>query len=420
MEPPRATERPTAPPCATGPTSEPRAAEPPLEPRANESTTGPRANESTTGPRAIKLPLEPHATEPAMEPPQVAGPPAEAVSTTRHSGEAAEAHRAGVQDATAALERPAESADAGKAAERDHDEIDAGRFNTEGTVAAYQPRRSADQEPTIVDLLAAVPASEPAAAAVPDVMILPEPERDRPTVALDRGPVPGQGTPGKARDDQARADRALQDRVRAERTSALLETSPFWLSDDQRPAPPARDPRPSAGRPPRRKPRDPRRPVSGLLALLALALVATFFSWVSAEPFWLAVGHGHAGTATIARCTGDGVTQRCSGQFTSADGRYTVPTIALFGVEPAQRATGSVASARMVSQDSRQAYAGEASVLVHLRWSLGFVLVLLCGLGIAGLTGARRLGTARSRRGALLLSLAGPLALLAGFLLAAY
>jgi hypothetical protein len=51
---------------------------------------------------------------------------------------------------------------------------------------------------------------------------------------------------------------------------------------------------------------------------------------------------------------------------------------------------------------------------------LGFVLVLLCGIGIAGLTGARRLETARARRGALLASLTGPLLLLAGFLWVAY
>ncbi|WP_123678476.1 hypothetical protein [Couchioplanes caeruleus] len=389
------------------------------EPPTAGLTAEPPAARPTAEPPAARPTAEPPTAGLAAEPP-AAGTSSEPAQVARRTAEASEAHRTGVQDATAALERPAATPEATKAVERDHDRTDAERFNTEGTVAAYQPRRHADQEPTIVDLLAAVPASEPAAAAVPDVMVLPEPERNRPTVALDRGAVPGQGTPGRAREDHARADQALQDRVRAERTSALLETSPFWLNDDQRPPAPARETPPGAGRPPRRKPREPRRPVSGLLALLALALVATFFSWVSAEPFWLAVGHGHAGTATVARCTGEGVTQRCSGQFTSADGLYTVPTIALFGVEPAQRATGSVTPARMVSQDSRQAYAGEASVLVHLRWSLGFVLVLLCGLGIAGLTGARRLDTARYRRAALLVSLAGPLALLAGFLFAAY
>jgi hypothetical protein len=51
---------------------------------------------------------------------------------------------------------------------------------------------------------------------------------------------------------------------------------------------------------------------------------------------------------------------------------------------------------------------------------LGFVLVLLCGIGIAGLTGTRQLETVRARRTALLISLAGPLVLLTGFLAAAY
>nr|BFE67725.1 hypothetical protein GCM10020092_010260 [Actinoplanes digitatis] len=74
----------------------------------------------------------------------------------------------------------------------------------------------------------------------------------------------------------------------------------------------------------------------------------------------------------------------------------------------------------MVSGDSRQAYVGSTGMLVHLRWALGLVLLLVCGLGIAGLTGARRLDTARARHGALLISIAGPLVLLAGFLAAAY
>ncbi|MEV4636156.1 hypothetical protein AB0J80_02280 [Actinoplanes sp. NPDC049548] len=385
------------------------------------------------------------------------------------TAEAADAHQAGSQDTAAALE-PA------KPVERPHEQVDAERFNTAGSTTAYvsnaQAARAAEAEQapaeevcaaedaTIVDLLAALPAEEPAvaaderrpaeeqspaaeeesapaartgsaeeiqsaAAAVPDVMVLPEPENNRPTVVLDRNAVPGQGPAGRprlhpARADHARMDRAIQDRVRAERTSALLETSPFWLSEDQRPAPEAPDRPQRTGRPPRRRARDPRRPVSGLLALLVLALVATFFSWVSAEPFWLAVGHGRAGTATVAGCTGSGVTQRCTGEFASADGTYTVRPLALFGVEPDRHAAGSAVPARMVSTDSRQAYVGETSILVHLRWSLGFILVALCGLGIAGLTGVRRLETPRARRAALLFSLAGPLALLAGFLISAY
>jgi hypothetical protein len=51
---------------------------------------------------------------------------------------------------------------------------------------------------------------------------------------------------------------------------------------------------------------------------------------------------------------------------------------------------------------------------------LGFVLVLMCGYGIAGLTGARRLDDPRARRWVVLASVFAPVALLAGFLAAAY
>jgi hypothetical protein len=51
---------------------------------------------------------------------------------------------------------------------------------------------------------------------------------------------------------------------------------------------------------------------------------------------------------------------------------------------------------------------------------LGFILVLLCGFGITALTGTRQLESLRARRIALLLSLAGPALLLAGFLYATY
>jgi hypothetical protein len=242
--------------------------------------------------------------------------------------------------------------------------------------------------------------------------------------------VPGQPPSGlprlnRAHSDPARADRALQDRVRQERTAALLETSPFWKTEEERrtpswPPPETRERHTTASHPPRRRAPEPRRPATGLLGLLALGLIATFFAWVGAEPFWLAVGHGDQGVATVTRCTGSGVTQRCTGQFIAADGAYRVDKLALFGVEPGQRTAGAESPARMVSSQSRQAYVGSTGVLMTLRWALSFVLVLLCGLGIAGLTGARRLDTARARRGALLLSVAGPLVLLAGFLSVAY
>ena len=161
----------------------------------------------------------------------------------------------------------------------------------------------------------------------------------------------------------------------------------------------------------------PRTPSSAvrLLALLVLALVAAFFAWVSAEPFWLAVGHGDQGTATVARCTGDGVTQPLRGDVHGGDGAFTA-AVALLGVErgPAARRvtvpgpdgrTGEPAGVR-----------GRAGSLLHLRW-VGFALVLRCaGSASPGRPARGGWRPPRARRRAVLLSLAGPLALLAGFL----
>jgi hypothetical protein len=236
-----------------------------------------------------------------------------------------------------------------------------------------------------------------------DVMVLPEPQRERPTVPLD-----GVRNP-------AELDVKL----------SRIEESPFWLTEEERaaaanPGPPPPEPANPAPVRARTTTRLPRRSAPGLAGLVALALIAAFFSWVSAEPFWLAVGHGDRGTATVARCIGSGVTQRCAGSFAEARGTYAAPKVTLLGVDPAHRAPGSTAAARMVDPHSRQAYVGDTGLLVHLRWVLGFVLVLLCGIGIAGLTGTRQLETLRARRTAMLMSLAGPLILLAGFLAAAF
>jgi len=255
------------------------------------------------------------------------------------------------------------------------------------------------------------PPDQPSVPGPDDVMVLPEPQRNRPTVPLDRGRATGK--------DPADLDVKL----------SRIEESPFWLTEEERAA--ATNPPPATGAPaaepadrPRgrasRTARSPRRAAPGLVGLVALALIAAFFSWVSAEPFWLAVGHGDPGTATVARCIGSGVTQRCTGSFAAADGAFAVQKVTVLGVDPAHRAPGSTAAARMVDRHSRQAYVGNTGLLVHLRWVLGFVLVLLCGIGIAGLTGTRQLETVRARRTALLMSLAGPLVLLAGFLAAAY
>ena len=348
-------------------------------------------------------------------------------------GETVEAHAAGVQDAAEALtppavEAPAEVVDDAEAAEAapspaeglpvrpeqpgqpDEATVAVERDHDKTTRDRYDP--PAQDEPD--------PADRPEG--VPDVMVLPEPNRDRPTVPLERGAVPGQAA-GPTRPSQTRSTELEVKRSR-------MENSPFWQTDEERAAAgPAAEMRTKLadapvdgrrGQPPRRKPRAPRRAAPGLIGLIALGLVAAFFSWVSAEPFWLAVGHGDPGVATVARCTGTGVTQRCTGSFATADGSYGVQTVTLLGVGATGRDPGTTGPARMVNPNSRQAYVGTTGLLVHLRWLLGFALVLLCGFGIAGLTGTRQLETLRARRGALLMSVAGPLLLLAGFLFATY
>ncbi|MGK5679325.1 hypothetical protein [Actinoplanes sp. URMC 104] len=264
-------------------------------------------------------------------------------------------------------------------------------------------------------------------AAADDVMVLPEPSlQHRPTVPLDR-PMPAR--PRQAGPARITPSEPLPPPTGAPATDARLErleNSPFWRDpvDDTIEVPPGEEPAPAVPRARHRGSGRARKrsglPLPGQVSLVALSLLTAFFAWVSSEPFWLAVGHGDHGYATTTRCVGDGVTQRCAGRFTAADGRYTITQVRLLGVEGAARLPGAVAPARMVSPDSLQAYVGGTGPLLHLRWMLGFALVLFCGYAISGVTGARRLETPRARRGAVLLSLAAPLALLAGFLAAAY
>jgi len=259
-------------------------------------------------------------------------------------------------------------------------------------------------------------------------MLLPEPDaRNRPTVSLDR-PVPEQGRAPQPEPQPKPLSEPLPEPLprptgdpATDARLEKLENSPFWLDNPDQPGT-RRLPEVSSHVGTRRRVRKGaiRKPAPALFALITLALVATFFAWVSAEPFWLALGHGDRGYATTTACSGSGVVQRCAGRFDSADGRFVVTRVALLGVSGAERARGTVTPARMVSPDSRMAYLGATGVLVQLRWILGFALVLICGYGIAGLTGARRLDDPRARRLVTLTSVFGPLVLLAGFLAAAY
>ncbi|MGH3739224.1 MAG: hypothetical protein ACRDT6_27040, partial [Micromonosporaceae bacterium] len=162
--------------------------------------------------------------------------------------------------------------------------------------------------------------------------------------------------------------------------------------------------------------RPTRRPAVGLPLLVLLGLLALFVAWVSAEPFWLAVGHHDTGAVQLTRCTGSGTLgTRCVGTFSAEDRRYAVDLASVSGVATEDREVGRTLPARMVSEDGRIAYAGDP-VGLHLRWLLGLVLLLVLGLGICAATGAWRL-TGAARAGAVSAGLLAPL-LLAALMLA--
>jgi hypothetical protein len=197
---------------------------------------------------------------------------------------------------------------------------------------------------------------------------------------------------------------------------------PLWpkSTDAAWPAPQPRTGRLSQTRAPRRpttvrRARATRRPAAGLPALVVLALLAGFLAWTSADAFWLAVGHGRTGTATVSRCAGSGLTSRCTGTFTG--GGFTATRVALAGLPVAARQPGARFPAEMASARGRVAYAGRAH---DPRWALGFGLIVLCGLAIAWATGAGRLPGTRARLAAYAVSFAGPLLLLAGALAATW
>jgi hypothetical protein len=95
-----------------------------------------------------------------------------------------------------------------------------------------------------------------------------------------------------------------------------------------------------------------------------------------------------------------------------------VVAVDLRGVERAACRDGGSWTARMVSPASGRAWAGDTTAL-HLRWTIGFALVLLSGLAIAWVTGAARF-TGWRRATTFALSLAAPLALATALTAAAY
>jgi hypothetical protein len=140
-------------------------------------------------------------------------------------------------------------------------------------------------------------------------------------------------------------------------------------------------------------------------------LVTGFHGWVSAEPFWLAVGHGDSGTVTVTSSDGG-----CQGTFTAT--AFKMSTVDIVGLADGGCRVGARHPARMVSAGGTAAYVASGRGLL-LRWGVGFALVLACGFVIAWVLGAFRfVGWRRSV--AVLTSLAAPFALVAALLIAAY
>ncbi|MFD0582586.1 hypothetical protein [Dactylosporangium darangshiense] len=160
--------------------------------------------------------------------------------------------------------------------------------------------------------------------------------------------------------------------------------------------------------------RAPRGPLAGLGAMMIVALLAGFFAWTSAEPFWMDMGHGVRGTAEVTACEGSGVLRRCVADF-AAPGRETVDGAQLMGLDAAP---GTSVDAEMVP-GGRIAYAGNPSGL-RVRWATGLGLIVLCGIVLAWLTGGWRFDRLRDRLTAWGLTALAPLVLGAGIVLAAY
>jgi hypothetical protein len=164
---------------------------------------------------------------------------------------------------------------------------------------------------------------------------------------------------------------------------------------------------------PRRRRKPPRSPAVGLIGLLLFTFIATFFAWFSAGPLWLSLGHSQHGVATVANCPVAGIDKRCA-RFTADGGSFTA-TVTLLGPAGARAADGATIPAEMVSRSNTIAYAGDPTSL-YLRWIPGLMIVLLCGFGIAWITGSYRLPRRRSRFVAVAMSLAGPILIALGML----
>jgi hypothetical protein len=231
---------------------------------------------------------------------------------------------------------------------------------------------------------------------------------------------------------QALADEALAEEIELTPAQTTVDgraiVAPAALPGPRQPQKAMRPPRARPARPPR-PPRNPMRPWLAMPALVLLALAASFFAWVSAEPFWLAVGHGARGVATILPAEpagGDRVgpvdpgrrSAACRASFLAEGGAFTVSRVALAGVSGPACTAGTRLPARMVSADGGRAYPVDHGDLT-LRWSIGLLLIVLCGLAITVVTGALRFAGWR-RITTTALSLGGPLLVTFGILAATF
>ncbi|MEV8513187.1 hypothetical protein [Dactylosporangium sp. NPDC051484] len=216
---------------------------------------------------------------------------------------------------------------------------------------------------------------------------------------------PERGRPEYRRSERWGSENGRPDNGRVERWQPPAMRPVGWPRDERRAAP---VPRRS------RRIRPARGPLAGLSAMLLVALLAGFFAWTSAEPFWLDMGHAVRGTAEITSCQGSGVLRHCLAEF-AAPGHEPVGGARLMGLDDVPGA--SVAAAMVPG--GRVAYAGDPAGL-RVRWAVGLGLVALCGIALAWLTGAWRFARLRDRLTAWTLTAAAPLLLGVGIVLAAY
>jgi len=172
------------------------------------------------------------------------------------------------------------------------------------------------------------------------------------------------------------------------------------------------EPPPDRKAPPR-EPKEPRPPTVVLPLLILFIGVAAFFSWVSAEPFLISIGHHVTGTVTVNECHAEGFAPRCQGKFVPDSGGDSQPAMRITGDTTVER-PGETVAAQAVSYDSTSVYIGDDFGL-GLRWGLGLAMVVGCGFAIAWISGAWRFA-GRARLAAVAASMAAPLLIWLGAL----